>query len=563
MTVRCFLLAVLFRGIFAASFFSPVPAAAFSLAEQPESLRLEAGRVRYDDESGTTTAEGDAHLTWGETTIQAERIDYDASTQKVRASSPPGGSVVLRNGGRTLMGDSLEYDLDTGEGLLQGAKSAVPLGSGTLYVFGGGLDVIPWDMARERGLVRGNSLKDAPDLIARWTKVTATTCALDHPHYRIETKSITFIPGRLVVAKRPRLYLGETYLLTWPADYIVEIDRRALRQSVTPYIQSSGSKGTGFGLSGTFGWSTGALDLGLSWWSRVDLEGMAEIEQELGGGWGVRTGVEYSWDKAWREKEWRPWASLFYGWKDWRASVSWRRNEFVEDRKTSLYEYQGRLDRRPEIEIASPWIRDPAVQGSWLRLNAFWGQYREKTLDFSGGWTTRSGAQLQHWFETPAGRNLDFFWNLTGSAWFYRESDDEQRVLDVFGGLRYRLGIFELGTGYQRRYVDGYSPMLWDSFKEAERVHQKIRFPVGREFFLQVRGSYDLNESMIDEVNYALQWINDCMKWELRYLNDRTSGGEDRVSLSVSLLAFPRTPASFGQYEEEDPFLSPDDLPEK
>lgn len=103
--------------------------------------------------------------------------------------------------------------------------------------------------------------------------------------------------------------------------------------------------------------------------------------------------------------------------------------------------------------------------------------------------------------------------------------------------------------------------MLWDCYRERERLHQQLRFPMGREVFGLVRGSYDLEQSEVDKVYYALQWVTDCMKWELNYTDDRSSGGEGRVGLSLSILAFPDTPASFGQEIDEDPFERPRDLP--
>jgi hypothetical protein len=47
------------------------------------------------------------------------------------------------------------------------------------------------------------------------------------------------------------------------------------------------------------------------------------------------------------------------------------------------------------------------------------------------------------------------------------------------------------------------------------------------------------------------------MKWELRYRDDRTSGAENSLNLSVSVLAYPNTPASFGEYKGRDPFEPP------
>lgn len=528
--------------------------------QQPESVRLDAERVSYDDESGKATAEGDAVLHYKGSTIQAERIDYDATTQKVKASPLPGQSVVLQSNGKTVTGDSLDYDLNTEEGVLTGAKTSVGVGAGILYVSGGNIEVYPYDQAVAQGIISPQK-GDDPSYIGLWHDVSVTTCALDHPHYRIETKSITFIPGRRLIAKRPRLYLGKTYVFTWPMDYIVLIQRKALQTSIMPYVQSSEGKGTGVGFSGAFGWDSGSLTLGAAWWSEVDLEWRAAIDQSLGSGFGIRGGVDYSWDKAWDEKIYHPYGSLYYERNGWHVAVNWTKDEYIEDQKDSLYEYQGRLNREPEVVVRTPWMRDSSSLSSWYRIEAIAGSYQERTPQFTNDTIARYGAGIQSYFEAPLGNSAQFFWNIGYAAFFYDKDDMDQQIADGLVGLRYRLGSVELASGYGRRFVWGESPMFWDSYRESEKVYQKIRVPLGKEWYAQVRGSYDLRESMVDEVDYALQWINDCMKWELLYKNDRTSGGNDRFTLSVSILAFPDTPASFGQYEDEDPFDPPKDLP--
>jgi LPS-assembly protein len=533
-----------------------------ALAAQPEDVILDAERVSYDDETGRASAEGGAVLTYQNTTIRAERIDYDAAAQTVKASPLPGETVRLQYGERTLVGDGLEYNLLTREGVLLDAKSSVPAGEGVFYISGGGLRVMPYDLAAERGLVRRRGADQS--YVGIWENVSATTCALDHPHYRIETKHILFVPGRRIVAKKPRLYLGGTYVFTYPMDYIVNLDRKAMKYSIVPYLQNNGSKGAGGGLSGAFAWENGSLSLGAAYWSDAGFEWMAEAEQQIAGALGVRGGVAYSWDKEWDEKIYHPYASLYYEQGGWRAALGWTRREYIEDRKDSLYKYRGRLDRKPEFSLLTPWWEDPAALSGWFRLGVVWGSYREQTPLYMGETVARYGATVQSYGETPiAGLpgKFDFFWNVSYGAWFYDRTDENQEILAGILGLRGRLGSLELGLGYERRYVWGRSPMLWDSYREAEKIHQKMRFPLGGEFFAAVRGSYDLEESFVDDVHYALQWISDCMKWELAYHDDRTPSGDDHVSLSVSILAFPNTPASFGEHRDKDPFDRPEDLP--
>lgn len=527
-------------------------------AESGNKVVLNADRVSYDDETGRASAEGRAVLNYEGATIRAERIDYDAQTQKVQAMPLPGEKVVLQAGDKSLTGDRLDYDLATKEGVLSGAGASLPVGAGTLYVYGGEIDVLPWDSAVERGLVRGRPGR--PDeYVAEWRNVVLTTCALDHPHYRLESKSISFVPGQRVVAKRPRIYLGNTYLFTSPMDYVVQIERRALKYSIMPYLQSSRTRGTGGGITGSLAWDTGSLSLGVALWSDVGTEWMIEVEQALGGGFSVQGGVAYSWDELWDETVWRPYASLLFERGGWRAALNWTQREHIKEQKDVQYEYEGRLDRKPELTVQSPWFRlSPEF---WVALSASWGSYREETADYRSDTIARYGAGFRGYYEKTLGTGVDFFSKSQGETWFYDRDGADQQTLWSLTGLRYRLGALELATAYERRYAWGEGAMLWDRYSERERLLQKLRFPMGREVFGVVRGSYDLEESEVDEVFYALQWLTDCMKWELHYVDDRTSGGEDRVGLTLSILAFPDTPASFGQDLDEDPFAPPRDLP--
>jgi hypothetical protein len=186
--------------------------------------------------------------------------------------------------------------------------------------------------------------------------------------------------------------------------------------------------------------------------------------------------------------------------------------------------------------------------------------YRESTPSFAWSAVARYGASVQSYAEAPLTGWAEFFWNIRGESWFYDKNGEDRQLLDGIWGVRFRLGPLELGTGYERRYSWGESPMLWDGQFRAEKIHQKIRFPLGREIYAEARGSYDLDADEMAETRCALQWINDCMKWELSYLNDH-EGDNDKYNLRVTLLAFPNTPASFGEDGDEDVFQRPKDIP--
>ena len=525
----------------------------------PSQVKLNADRVSFNDETGHAYAEGNAVLTYNDTTIMAERIEYDADTQKVKAMPMPGEKVLLTNGNRTLRGDQIDYDLNSKEGIMTGAATRLAVGEegGVLYVYGSEIDVMPWELAQERGLVKG----EPEEYLLQWRNVALTTCALDHPHYRLESKVISFIPGRKVTAKKPRVYLGNTYLFTSPLDYVVQLKRKAVNYSFIPYVQRTDSKGTGGGITGTIGWDTGSVSLGLAYFGKSGMEYMFEVEQELNEDFSIRAGMEYSWDEEWNEKVWRPRASLNYSHNGWDAVLRWTKNEYISDQKDSKSNFKGRLDRRPEFTVWIPWFRQFS---SWNRIFASYGSYDESTLGQPEGFSTsRYGMGFRSYFERALNKDetVEFFTDSEGALWMYDRENADQEMLRSFAGLRYTIGAFQLGTGYEKQYSWGESPMHWDQYKDRQRIHQKIRFPLGREVYTVLRGSYDLKESMIDEMHYSLQWVTDCMIWELHYKNDRTSGGNDHIGLSIAVRAFPESPASFGQSREIDPFVRPRDVP--
>ena len=316
-----------------------------------------------------------------------------------------------------------------------------------------------------------------------------------------------------------------------------------------------------FYITGTIGWDTGSVSLGLAYFGKSGMEYMFEVEQELNEDFSIRAGMEYSWDEEWDEKVWRPHVALNYSHNGWDAVLRWTKNEYISDQKDSKSNFKGRLDRRPEFTVWIPWFRQFS---SWNRIFASYGSYDESTLGQPEGFSTsRYGMGFRSYFERALNKDetVEFFTDSEGALWMYDRENADQEMLRSFAGLRYTIGAFQLGTGYEKQYSWGESPMHWDQYKDRQRIHQKIRFPLGREVYTVLRGSYDLKESMIDEMHYSLQWVTDCMIWELHYKNDRTSGGNDHIGLSIAVRAFPESPASFGQSREIDPFVRPRDVP--
>ena len=525
-----------------------------------DKVTLNADRVSFNDETGHALAEGNAVLTYNDISIMAERLDYDADTQKVQAMPLPNQKVVITDGQRVIKGDNLNYDLNTQEGILTGARSVVPVGEdgGVIYVYGEDINVMPWELAKERKLVHG----EPADYLLEWKSVVLTTCALDHPHYRLEAKKISFIPGKKLVAKRPRVYLGSKYLFTSPLDYVVQFKRRAVTHSFLPYFQRTSSRGAGAGITGSIGWDTGNANIGVAWASKTGWEALFEIDQDLGSNLFLSAGIEHSWDEAWKERVLRPHAALSYRYNGWDTTLRWSKNEYIEDQKDTNTEFKGRLERRPELIVTTPYFKSSKY--SWMVISAAYGRFQETIHGQPDGpAVTRYTIGLRNYFERTIHDkgNVQLFSLSEGIAMFYDNDDSDHEMFRSFTGLRYNLGSVELGTAYERQSIWGESPMHWDQYKKRQRVHQRVRFPVGREVFLGVRGSYDLDVKLFDELFYSIQWITDCMVWDLYYKNDRTSGGNDTIGLSLAIKAFPNSPASLGQTKEIDPFDRPAEFP--
>lgn len=523
-------------------------------------VTLNADRVSFNDETGHALAEGNAILTYNDISIMAERLDYDADTQKVQAMPLPNQQVVITDGERVIKGDNLNYDLNTQEGILTRARSAVPVGEdgGVLYIHGEDIDVMPWELAKERKLVHG----EPADYLIEWKNVVLTTCALDHPHYRLEAKKISFIPGKKLVAKRPRIYLGNKYLFTSPLDYVVQFKRRALTHSFLPYFQRSSTRGGGVGVTGSIGWDTGNADIGVAWASKAGWEALFEIDQDLGSNLYLSAGFEHSWDEAWNERVFRPHVALSYRYNGWDTTLRWGKNEYIKDQKDTNTEFKGRLERKPEVIITTPYFKSSSY--SWMVISAAYGRFQETIHGQpDGSAVTRYSIGFKNYFEKAIHDkgNVQLFSLSEGIAMFYDNENSDHEMFRSFTGLRYNFGSVELGTGYERQTVWGESPMHWDQYKKRERIHQRIKFPVGREVYLGFRGSYDISEKVLDEMFYSIQWVTDCMVWDLHYKSDRTSGGNDTVGLSLAIKAFPNSPASLGQDKYIDPFDRPAEFP--
>ncbi|MDR1885860.1 MAG: hypothetical protein LBQ56_06255, partial [Synergistaceae bacterium] len=524
-------------GLFIAVLAAVVWLASPGHAAEEGRVELDADKISFEESTGIATAEGNVRINNGDVRLFAPYVEYDSNGQNVRALSSPEGSVTFISAGRKLNGERLDYNIETGTGRLTQPNGRVE----SFYVRGEVIEVKP---AKGRP-VSGDSGGEFGDLEALWLDASLTTCSEPHPHYRLESSRVSVIPGRRVVIKQPRVYLGETLLFKYPFDYFVMLDSHSRRrtQPLFPRVGYESDKGAGLGLSGGWGWETGMLNLDVIGWSENIWEGDALLTQDLWGGLSAYARMLRSYDDDRRETRWRPSWGLEYNNAGWRAEVGWKERELVSIEKSSGVDEKYVLWRKPEFNIVSPWFDDPAV-GGFFRLMATWGRYEESASENRSP-VERAGAGVQIYGE-PGSRTAMFrpFYNAT--YWHYSYDGDvsaEQRLVDVAAGVKWGFGALDFESAYVRRWSWGDSPMAWDDYDEREEVYQEIgyRIPTKREdtsWRLGLRGAYSIIDEELAEMVYKMEYDMHCMLWEAVFRDD-LKADDDWFGLKLTIKAFP------------------------
>ncbi|WP_024821790.1 MULTISPECIES: LPS-assembly protein LptD [Aminobacterium] len=529
-------------------------------AEEAKEVTLEAEVVAYDERGTVATAKGSAVLNYGIIRIYSDYMEYDVATQEALAEALPGKSVTIFYGANKLSGQRLVYHLETEEGVLDGAKGEMPAGQGTLFVRGKQLDFAPVERAAQKGWISQKSAKRIKEktTIGKWRNTSLTTCPQEHPHYNVTTKKLTIIPGKSIVAKNPKVYIGGSYLFTYPFDYVVALNKEKgfLDSELMPTILYTSDKGFGAGYSGPIVWDDGGARLGFMMWSKKGLEGSVSASQNLQniGLTGVTLfgNLEYSWEETTDQEAFRPSWGFRGEWNGWRARLWWSQREALDIEKGGGESYKNLLYRDPEFTFSSPsWPLMSWMNTRWSVAGSF-GSYEERRgrkayeSDRMGLGITLSG------IGNPA--PIRPFW--ASSYWHFRYDggDDEQKILWLSVGAGYKLGPIDARTAYRRRWVDGHSPMVWDRYSDLEEFYQQFAFPVGKDISLAVRSAYNVKTTEWFERAYILTYDpRCCLQWQLIYRDDLKED-DDWVSVRLVINAFPDKPLAFGDKKLSSPF---------
>jgi LPS-assembly protein len=527
-----------------------------------EKVVLDADEVIYDEAGYSAMARGNVELRYGAMRVFSEYLEVDTSTNLMSAHGSPQKPVTMLWGDRQLHGERIEYNLVTREGRVYQASGRV----GEIRLSGRDLQVVPVSRAREENWASSKHLRGLTEEeeVARWDEVALTTCREAKPHYRLVAKTVVVVPGQRVVAKNPRIYIGDTLLFQYPFDYVVRLGPRgtkALGANFFPSLAYKSAKGTGLGLEGPLTWDRGELDLGIMYWSSVGLEGSATLTQEISPGLSAFVTSEYTYDEANDDSSWRARWGFHYQRTKWKASLLWSQREYVEIEKRAGVTYRGTLWRDPEFLVYSPWFTD-AASGGWWRLIGTAGEYEEDGKD-----TSRRGLGMEIYGEGDLAGRFVPFWKGLYMHYTYdsdlplSKEQETQKITEATLGISWPLGDIRMRTSYVRRWVSGESPMNWDRLEEREDVYQKVTYSLNRNWSLAARGGYDNLEGELKEMVYWVTYETDCMAWELVYRDDRGDEDDNWAGLRISLFAFPETPFAIGQEKVEIPGEVPEDLP--
>ena len=523
-------------------------------------VQLDADRISFEESSGVAEAEGDVRISNEEMSLFAPFAKYDSDGQQLSAYSSPEKPVVLVSGGRQLKGESLHYNLLTKRGTMTKPSGKVD----ELYVKGDVIQVLPVSEA-----VKGRSAAGyaEDELAGRWLGTSLTTCSEAEPHYRLETKELTVIPGKRVIVKKPRIYIGKRLLYTNPFDIVLPAKKGSKYDKVRfmPKLEFEESKGAGIGISIPYVWERGAAYMDVVGWTKGIWEGELSLHQELRVGLNAWARLKREYDKDRELTLWRPRMGLDYSSNGWDISAMWSQREIVSVRKRSGTESRYVLWRKPEINISSPWLKDEASGVGYYRLMGTWGRYEDTTVGGSDE-VERIGAGAQMYGEFKGAKNFTPFYNA--AYWYYKYNSDKyenHQTLNTILGVRWGFGDVGLETAYLRRWTWGRSPMEWDNYEPLEEVYQQIgvKIPTASKktsWELKARGAYSITDDKLSEMVYKVIYDQHCLNWELIYRDDMIAA-DDWVGLKLTINAYPEQEARLMGGELFDPMKSPDKLP--
>lgn len=508
-------------------------------AKAPNEVFLDADEISFDEHTGVAVAEGNVRIRNKDVRMSAPYVEYDTKSHVVDAYSDYRENVVVYSGVEKYIGKHLKYNAETQRGVFTQVSGE----SGPMHMQGGRVRFMPSDDAAKLGIIHApgskkNSRKSTN--VAEWKDVTSTTCDFTKPHYKLVTKRAVIFPGKKMVLKHPRFYIGDSLVIPYPFDCIITSRKR---EGIQPIVNYDSDLGAGFGLRGPLDLGKyGELDLEAMYWTQGEFETVINYRYRFTDQLSFFADIKRLYNDDTEDTIWRPSWGMEYENAGWLTRLYWAQRELVSTEVATDVTEDRDVWRDPEFSIASPWFNEPLTGGDF-RLYTAWGRYGDNRTRRE--WTERM-AYIAQYRGKPQWSIGIFkpFYGVRYSYFDYYNDDKNQKTTNAWGGFRYKIGSFSFASAYRRRWVEGdRSPMRWDRYTNSEKFSQSVSFPLPigapwETWSAYIRANYDLKKEDISSVFYSLTYDIHCMTWELWY-KDKRSEDEHKMGLTLFINAYP------------------------
>lgn len=535
-TIRTFLLGLVFISVL---FLTPL-----SAEEIPEEVHIDADSVVYQENTGIAKAEGNVKVHNKSMRLFAPRVEYNSNNQLVEAFSDQRGRVTLFSGPDKLTGEHLTYSLETRRGIMTDASGKMD----ALYLQGGNVKVMPMNDAVKFGVLKSrpnkskNDTDPEDDQITEWLNVTTTTCDFEKPHYRLKSKKVIIIPNKKMIIRRPKIYIGEKCIFTYPFDYVAKLGPK--EQSLLPYFSYDSNKGMGGGIAGYLELgNVGELKINTIYWSKNVWEANLQYRREILKGLSVFLESERLYDSDSDEIMWRPkWGLEYNAPNGWRAILYQAQRELIETEMRPGLEQRYNVWTDPEFGIYSPWYGDASNWGR-IRFFGIYGRYQDNLAIVMPlrerivfGTEMTGSPDVGDFFLKP-------FYGARYVYHTYEGGDQTQDLIDGWFGVRWKIGAFNFSSRYFRRWTEGTSPLAWDRYVDNENIYQTVSFPLPfgeswEKWTFSVTAAYDNIINDIASMRYSVNYNKHCITWNL-WVKDNRSSDEITAGIFFFINAYP------------------------
>lgn len=222
--------------------------------------------IYFAPDSNRVDLEMDGQLKYGSIVLDAGRISYWTNNRNLlaRGIKPDDTSAVIQrpvltDGQQTIDGDQLTYNIDSKRGRIRGSATEF---EGAYY--------------------KGGDFRKYTDSVYFVTDGIYTTCELDEPHFRFESKDMEIIRNDKVIARPVKLRIGELPVAMLPY-YIFPI-KKGRHSGFLPLRFGNFQQGERF--IGNAGYYWAASD----YW-----DVLASLDYNEESGVLIRSGVNYAW----------------------------------------------------------------------------------------------------------------------------------------------------------------------------------------------------------------------------------------------------------------------------